>query len=74
MAQKSPNSGHGRNTQSPGKVVRLEALGRGPLDLHTSKVGEMSLQYFVRVLFYIGATAVGLAFMGLIGWLEAPGL
>lgn len=33
----------------------------------------MSLQYFVRVLFYIGTTAVGLAFMGLIGWLEAPG-
>lgn len=55
-------------------MVRLKALGRRPLDLHTRKVGEMSLQYFVRVLFYIGATAVGLAFMGLIGWLEAPGL
>ena len=49
-------------------------MGRGPLDLHTRKGRPMSLQYFVRVIFYIGATAVGLAFMGLIGWLEAPGL
>ena len=49
-------------------------MGRRPLDLHTRKGKLMSLQYFVRVLFYIGATAVGLAFMGLIGWLEAPGL
>jgi hypothetical protein len=55
-------------------VDRRPSLGRGPLDLHTRKVGEMSLQYFVRVIFYIGATAVGLAIMGLIGWLEAPGL
>ena len=49
-------------------------MGRRPLELHTRKAKQMSLQYFVRVLFYIGATAVGLAIMGLIGWLEAPGL
>ncbi len=74
MAGKSPDRGHGRNTQSQGKVVRLEALGRRPLDLYTRKVGEMTLQNVIRMLFGMGVALVFAGIMSIAGAIETAGL
>ena len=49
-------------------------MGRRPLDLHTRKVGEMTFQDLARIMFYGLVMSAGLVIMGVIGWLEAPGL
>jgi len=74
MAGKSPNRGHGRNTQPQGKVVRLKALGRRPLDLHTRKVGEMTLQNVIRMLFGMGVALLFAGIMSIAGAIETAGL
>jgi len=54
-------------------VVRLEALGRRPLDLHTRKVGEMTLQNVVRMLFGMGVAALIAGVMAIAGAIEHAG-
>jgi hypothetical protein len=55
-------------------VVRLEALGRRPLDLHTRKVGEMTLQNVVRMLFGMGVALLFAGVMSIAGAIETAGL
>jgi hypothetical protein len=74
MASESPDSGHGRNTQPPRQMVRLKALGWRPLDLHTRKVGEMTLQNVVRMLFGMGVALLFAGIMSIAGAIETAGL
>jgi hypothetical protein len=74
MAGQSPDSGHGRNTQPPREVVRLEALGRRPLDLHTREVGKMTLKNVVRMLFGMGVALLFAGIMSIAGAIETAGL
>jgi hypothetical protein len=55
-------------------VVRLEALGRRPLDLYTRKVGEMTLQNVIRMLFGMGVALVFAGIMSIAGAIETAGL
>ena len=55
-------------------MVRLEALGRRPLDLHTRKVGEMTVQNVIRTLFAMGVAALMAGVMAIAGAIETAGL
>ena len=55
-------------------MVRLEALGRRPLDLHTRKVWEMTLQNVVRMLFGMGVALLFAGIMSIAGAIETAGL
>lgn len=49
-------------------------MGRRPLDLHAREVGEMHYTDFWKLIRTIAIMSAGLVIMGVVGWLEAPGL
>ena len=73
MAAESSDSRHGGDIEPPWKVVRRPALGRWPLQLYARKVGEMTLQNVIRMLFGMGVAAFIAGLMSIAGAIENAG-
>ena len=73
MAKKSTDSRHGGNLEPSWKMVRRPSLGGWPVFVYTRKVGEMTLQNVIRMLFGMGVALLFAGVMSIAGAIETAG-